>query len=80
MSSSAAMLAAGTGSSKDQTSYRVYIKSDEHGWLPAKLVSHDADGNGGTVTVSVRHYTDQNQIQSDGDQQHHGRHAPLSQN
>ena len=28
----------------DQTSNRVYIKSDEHGWLPAKLLSHgDAD-------------------------------------
>jgi myosin-5 len=57
--------------SADQTSNRVYIKSDEHGWVPAKLVSHHAgeaaDHADGTVTVSVRQYADQNQIQSDGD-------------
>ena len=49
----------------DQTSNRVYIKSDEYGWLPAKLISHDADD--GTATVSVRNYADQNQIQSHGE-------------
>ena len=49
MSSSTAIPASGSGNAgnakADQTSNRVYIKSDEHGWLPAKLVSHD-DANG----------------------------------
>ena len=65
--------APGVTANADQTSNRVYIKSEEHGWLPAKLVSHHAadgdgsSGGGGTVTVSVRKYADQNHIQSDGD-------------
>eukprot|EP00563_Minutocellus_polymorphus_P012558 CAMPEP_0181064456 /NCGR_PEP_ID=MMETSP1070-20121207/24209_1 /TAXON_ID=265543 /ORGANISM="Minutocellus polymorphus, Strain NH13" /LENGTH=146 /DNA_ID=CAMNT_0023144769 /DNA_START=198 /DNA_END=634 /DNA_ORIENTATION=+ len=54
-----------SGNNADQTSNRVYIKSDEDGWVPAKLISHDADG--ATATVSVWSYADQNQIQSDGD-------------
>ena len=65
--------APGVTANADQTSNRVYIKSEEHGWLPAKLVSHHAadgdcsSGGGGSVTVSVRKYADQNHIQSDGD-------------
>jgi len=51
--------------SADKTSKRVYIKSDDYGWVPAKLVKrNDADG---TATVSVRNYTDENRINSDGD-------------
>ena len=79
MSSPAAIPGSDSGNAgnakADQTSNRVYIKSDEHGWLPAKLVSHDDanGGSGGTATVSVRNYADQNQIQSDGDK--HGPHA-----
>ena len=51
--------------SVDQTSNRVYVKSDAYGWVPAKLISrNDHDG---TATVSVRNYTDESKINSDGD-------------
>lgn len=51
--------------SADQTSNRVYVKSDDHGWVPAKLASHSDDNS--TITVILRNYADETHIQSDGD-------------
>ena len=46
------------------TSNYVYIRSDEHGWIPARVLELDSET--GNVKVSVPQYKTESLIQSDG--------------
>ena len=46
----------------------VYLRSDEHAWIPAKVVEHpeDDDNSNNEVTVKIPLYKDERRIVSDG--------------
>ena len=50
-------------SESENTSNRVYVKSAEFGWLPAKIANTPADGPG-KVKISIKKYVDDEQIPS----------------
>lgn len=52
-----------TMSESENTSNRVYVKSAEFGWLPAKIANTPADGPG-KVKISIKKYVDDEQIPS----------------
>lgn len=45
-----------------KTSNHVYVKSDEHAWVPARLLESDGE----KATVSIPQYKNEQAIQSDG--------------